>query len=306
LWSDDPGTSLSEAERAFLYVTALLVALLVLRLETIGPLLTGLVSAITGVAIISLALYASRPDSLEGPVGYANALGILVVLGLLLLLALAARRTSWAERTVLAACVPMLAVTLVLTESRGAWAALLVGVVVALGVLRPRWAPALLTIVIVAAIAVLAVVDLGDRPYYWRAGWAQYKTSTLTGTGAGTFDEHWLRLRPQDLTVLDTPQVLDAHSIYVETLAELGPVGVALVAITLLMPLGAVLRCREPWLAGVAGAYGAYLVHAGLDWDWEMPVVTISALFCAAALLTAARTRAPGRGFPEQTAGNRG
>jgi hypothetical protein len=27
-------------------------------------------------------------------------------------------------------------------------------------------------------------------------------------------------------------------------------------------------------------------VHAGLDWDWEMPVVVVAALSCAAALVT--------------------
>ena len=40
----------------------------------------------------------------------------------------------------------------------------------------------------------------------------------------------------------------------------------------------------------VAGAaYLAFLVHAGIDWDWEMPAVTLAALGCAAALLVAQR-----------------
>jgi Flp pilus assembly protein TadD len=41
--------------------------------------------------------------------------------------------------------------------------------------------------------------------------------------------------------------------------------------------------------ASAASAYTAYLVHAGLDWDWEVPAVTLAALACAAAVLTAAR-----------------
>jgi O-antigen ligase len=289
LWSDDGTASISEAERALLYLSGLLAALLVLRRETIGPLLTGLVTAITGIAIISLGLDASRPGSLEGPVGYANALGILVVLGLLLLPAVVARGTSWVERVASAACVPVLVATLLLTDSRGAWGALFAGLVVAFAVARPRWALAGLPIVALAAVAALNSMDLGDRPYYWRAAWSQYETSPLLGTGAGTFDEHWLLRRPEDLTVLDTPQVVDAHSIYVETLAELGPLGLALATAALFVPLVGVLRRREPWVPGVAGAYGAYLVHAGLDWDWEMPAVTLSALFCASTLLTAAR-----------------
>jgi O-antigen ligase len=289
LWSDDSRASISEAERAVLYLSGLLAALLVVRKETIGALLTGLVTAITGVAVISLAFYASRPGSLEGPVGYANALGILVVLGLLLLLALGARSTSWVERVASAAFAPVLVATLLLTESRGAWGALLAGLAVALAVARPRWALACLPIVALAAAAALAAIDLGDRPHYWRAAWSQYETRPLAGTGAGTFDEHWLLRRPEDLTVLDTPQVVDAHSLYIETLAELGPLGLGLAAVALLGPLVGVLGRRDRWVPGVAGAYGAFLVHAGLDWDWEMPAVTLSALLCAASLLTVAR-----------------
>jgi hypothetical protein len=46
-------------------------------------------------------------------------------------------------------------------------------------------------------------------------------------------------------------------------------------------------------LAGVAAsAYTAYLVHAGLDWDWEMPAVTLAGLLCAVGLLAAGRQRA--------------
>jgi hypothetical protein len=37
------------------------------------------------------------------------------------------------------------------------------------------------------------------------------------------------------------------------------------------------------------GAYVAFLVHAGVDWDWEMTAVTMAALACGVALLLAAR-----------------
>jgi O-antigen ligase len=289
LWADVGAQPIAEAERALVYVAGLLAALLVLRAETVVPLLAGFVAAITGVAIVSLVRQGREEGSLEGPLGYANALAILLVLGLLLLPALVVSTASWVERVTAVACAPILGLTLVLTESRGAWLALLAGLFVAFAVVRPRWALALLPAVVFAAVAASRIVDLGDRPHYWGAAWEQYETSPLTGTGAGTFDEHWLRLRPDDLTVLDTPEVQDAHSIYVETLAELGPVGVALIACALLVPLLGLRTRREPWVAGVAGAYGAYLLHAGLDWDWEMPAVTVPALFCAVALLTSAR-----------------
>jgi hypothetical protein len=37
------------------------------------------------------------------------------------------------------------------------------------------------------------------------------------------------------------------------------------------------------------------LVHAGVDWDWEMPVVTLAALYCGGAMLVAARAAAVSR-----------
>ena len=46
-------------------------------------------------------------------------------------------------------------------------------------------------------------------------------------------------------------------------------------------------------------AYAAFLVHASVDWDWEMTAVTVAALACAAALLAAADRRdAPPRISP--------
>ena len=51
----------------------------------------------------------------------------------------------------------------------------------------------------------------------------------------------------------------------------------------------AVAAARRHRLAPAAlGAYTAFLVHAGIDWDWEMPAVTLAALVCGAALLLAA------------------
>ena len=36
-----------------------------------------------------------------------------------------------------------------------------------------------------------------------------------------------------------------------------------------------------------AGAYVVFLVHAGLDWDWEMPAVVLAGLCCGAVALAA-------------------
>ena len=86
-------------------------------------------------------------------------------------------------------------------------------------------------------------------------------------------------------------KVRDAHSLYLETFAELGIVGLILLVVALGTPLVAVVRARKrPGVAAVAGAYAAYLVHAGFDWDWEVTAVTLAALFVGVALLAAGRS----------------
>jgi O-antigen ligase len=86
--------------------------------------------------------------------------------------------------------------------------------------------------------------------------------------------------------------VRDAHSLYLETLAEIGPLGLLLVLAVLGMPLVAARRSRRGLAtATLPAAYVAFLLHAGIDWDWEMPIVMLAGLACAAALLLASRNR---------------
>ena len=136
---------------------------------------------------------------------------------------------------------------------------------------------------IVVAIAG-ASGSLGDRPKYWHAAWLDFVQHPLLGSGAGSFEVAWLRYR----TISDS--VRDAHNLYLETLAELGPLGLLLLVIALAIPLWAIPRARRiAPTASICGAYVAFLGHAAVDWDWEMPVVTVTALLCAGALLNAER-----------------
>ena len=122
------------------------------------------------------------------------------------------------------------------------------------------------------------------RPQYWKAAWNDWRAHAWLGSGAGTYDEIWARHRPISV------KVLDAHSLYAETLAELGLPGLALLVAALAVPLLAVRRARaHPLATGAFSAYVAFLFHIGVDWDWEMPVVIILGLFCGGAVLIAAR-----------------
>jgi hypothetical protein len=135
---------------------------------------------------------------------------------------------------------------------------------------------------------------------YWDATWQQNRAHPLLGEGAGSFEQYWLRERTFP------SQVRDAHGLYAEALGELGWVGLILVVLTLALPLGGGLLARgHPLVPGAAGALTAYVVHAGVDWDWEVPAVTLVGLACGAVLLLCARSRSPARiaiGLPARAA----
>ncbi len=118
-----------------------------------------------------------------------------------------------------------------------------------------------------------------DRTTYWRVALNDYRDHPALGSGAGTYDLYWTRDRPFGTGARD------AHSLYVETLAELGPVGLALLLAALAAPFSAVRFARDrPLVPALAGAYAVYLVHAAADWDWEIPTLTLTALVCGALL----------------------
>jgi hypothetical protein len=129
-----------------------------------------------------------------------------------------------------------------------------------------------------------SALSLSGRIPVWRQAWRDWEAHPELGSGAGTYEQYWLEHRRI------SANVRDAHSLYLETLAELGPLGLGLLAATLAIPLLAVARARShPFAPAAFAAYVTYLVHAAGDWDWEMPAVTLLALFCGAALLLAVR-----------------
>ena len=129
------------------------------------------------------------------------------------------------------------------------------------------------------------------RAQMWRLAWDDATAHPLLGAGAGTYERYFLAHQPANVS-----RVRNAHSLYMETLAELGPVGLGLVSVLLLMPLAALRGARtHPLVPAAAGAYVTYLVHTGVDWDWELPAVTLAGLLCGAAILL--NGRAAGKPF---------
>jgi O-Antigen ligase len=123
------------------------------------------------------------------------------------------------------------------------------------------------------------------RADLWRLAWDDARAHPILGAGAGTYERYFLVHQPPHIG-----RVRDAHGLYIETLAELGPFGLILLVGALVLPLSVLGAARRhPLVSGAAGAYAAYLVHTGVDWDWELPAVTLTGLFCGACLLIAAR-----------------
>ena len=125
-----------------------------------------------------------------------------------------------------------------------------------------------------------------NRYAYWRVALDAFAERPLQGHGSGSFGVLWLR----DRTV---PEVVrDAHSLWLETAAELGLVGLALLAAFAGGIAVAAARARRRVPAAVAGPAAALVVwaaHSAIDWDWEMPGgATLTALVLAGLVLALA------------------
>ena len=128
-----------------------------------------------------------------------------------------------------------------------------------------------------------------SRYQLWSSAVDQNASRPLTGTGPGTFEFWWAREGDEEETVRD------AHSLYMQTLGELGVVGLALLAAFLLTVFAAgarrLLRLEDrdrPMFAAAIAGCAAFCLTATFDWMWQIPVLPVSLLLLAAVLLTPA------------------
>jgi hypothetical protein len=119
-----------------------------------------------------------------------------------------------------------------------------------------------------------------NRYAYWRVALATFADHPVGGAGSAGFRVEWLQRRHIGEVVRD------AHSLYLETAAELGLVG--LLALAALIGGTAVCVRGEP---AMAAALAAWAVHAGVDWDWEMPGLTLVAVLLAGSAIARAAPR---------------
>jgi O-antigen ligase len=131
------------------------------------------------------------------------------------------------------------------------------------------------------------------RTDLWRAALHGFTASPIHGGGAGTYQTVWDQRRPH------FAYTINAHSLYLQAMTELGLPGLLLLLILVGAAIvGLAMRARGPRRT----LYGALLavavvwaLHAGVDWDWEMPVVTLG--FFAGAGLALGSAKHRGRGW---------
>ena len=122
------------------------------------------------------------------------------------------------------------------------------------------------------------------RVEQWRVALDDAFENPVVGSGAGSFKRYWLEHRPGAWSIRD------AHTLYIEMLAELGPVGLVLILAVFGYPLVLAVRARRRPLVPIAAAVlVAYLARAAIDWDWEFPVLTLVAIACASVIVAEAK-----------------
>jgi O-Antigen ligase len=142
----------------------------------------------------------------------------------------------------------------------------------------------------------LSSISGESRYQFWSSAYREFEDKPLTGTGSGTFEFWWTRDG-------DIPAVVDnAHSLYLETLGELGIVGflllVGFLAVVLVGGGLAAFRAgdlRAPPLAAAVAGCAAFCITAVFDWTWQVPVLPVATMLLAAVLVTHAVGSSEGR-----------
>ena len=139
------------------------------------------------------------------------------------------------------------------------------------------------------------------RWQFWGSAVDEWQTRPVVGRGAGSYESWWAEHAPFWFFVRD------AHSLYLETLGELGLVGLALLLGVFgtgvaagVMRLRAVADEQRVAVAALLGLVAAYLVAAGIDWMWELTAVTVVAIVALGLLTGPASTAVDAVGEPRR------
>ena len=120
----------------------------------------------------------------------------------------------------------------------------------------------------------LSGVSGNGRYQYWQSALDANETAPWQGIGPGTFEFWWARHGT------DPGFIRDAHTLYFETLAETGIVGLALLGgLLAFLLVAAIVRSRRApvelriAIAAAVGGLAAFLTSAAFEWVWEMAAI---------------------------------
>lgn len=146
----------------------------------------------------------------------------------------------------------------------------------------------------------LTNLNSNGRLVQWELAVEKFGEHPLDGTGAGTFARIWAQEGKGEF------KVINAHSLYLEMLSELGLPGIILLAIAIVaIFVGLAGRVRGPdrvLYAALIAASFAWAAHAAVDWDWEMPATGFF-FFSLGAMAIAARQGEEGASWVPQSPG---
>jgi hypothetical protein len=90
--------------------------------------------------------------------------------------------------------------------------------------------------------------------------------------------------------------VRNVHSLELGMATELGLPGLLAILVVIGGVLAAgrrALQARQPLAVGCCAVSAVWLLHATIDWDWELPAVTLPVVIMAGALIAASEQRRP-------------
>jgi hypothetical protein len=132
----------------------------------------------------------------------------------------------------------------------------------------------------------LSAANGNSRYQFWQAALHANATDPWVGIGPGTF-RFWWAEHPTAPGF-----IVNAHSLYFETLAETGIIGLGLVVALLLVFVAVAVRrlLRTPpdrrlWIAAGFAGLSAFLVAAALEWVWQLAAIAAAALILGAAII---------------------
>jgi hypothetical protein len=131
----------------------------------------------------------------------------------------------------------------------------------------------------------LTDVSARGRYQFWEGAVDAWRSDAVLGIGPGTFEFWWAQHGDPDAAIF----VVNAHSLYLENLAELGPIGFLLILAFVVVALvaGAMRAWRStlgnrPELAAALAACFVFAAAAAVDWVWQLAVLPAAFLFAVA------------------------